>query len=264
MANFLYYLPGASKLPKDTIATDLGLERVLGDVKGFQTCGCEKGPDGGAGVTFRPSGTDTPEAPTLYRPSEQSWFKAENGLYWLGFYNEQRPTPAELERETELRVWPVRLADGNEWNIPVAMYFTEPVLPKVYGADPETGKRIEKDRPGYLEFSKLATAHLECVLEAEGEAAYQYDPDDLYNLAVEAICVQYKLTPFHINALDLLSPQLCMRVAMDTLGEGWIRKILESKKNEELDTSNTECGETDCEDTQAAQMSTSTPLKASA
>ena len=69
-----------------------------------------------------------------YSTESQTWVPTDNPLPkdaadadrpWIGMFNDNRPTPAELLRADALDGHTVRLADGNDWLIPVARGFHE-------------------------------------------------------------------------------------------------------------------------------------------
>jgi hypothetical protein len=67
----------------------------------------------------------------LLNPKKQTWrvwshFKegdVERGTLWVGYWNDRRPGPADLVRD---RLWPTvetaRMADGNDWLLPVLRF----------------------------------------------------------------------------------------------------------------------------------------------
>jgi len=61
-----------------------------------------------------------------YRPEAQTWLPAVKcgdlaaGRYWVGFWNDSPPTPADLQRPYRQAGIRVALGDGNEWLLPMA------------------------------------------------------------------------------------------------------------------------------------------------
>ena len=97
MAGFIYYIPGRSGLVKSAEYPALGLAHIA--TKGEPECrDCRSGPDGTGGAIIVPQHPSAPES--LFKPNEQNWRKAPGGKWWVGYFNAQRPGPADLDRQT--------------------------------------------------------------------------------------------------------------------------------------------------------------------
>lgn len=118
--SFLYYLPGPSDGPmtKEKIeAAGLGYA-LEGSIPA--PWDIAKGPDNGEGRILRfdvPEGIE--EVPAVYEPGNQIFQKSTNGKFWIGIWNGKKPGPLALLRKEPLGGHPVKLADGNEWFVPV-------------------------------------------------------------------------------------------------------------------------------------------------
>lgn len=68
------------------------------------------------------------KAAGLYE-GEQTWRKmpAVEGRpeLWVGYYNDAKPTPSDLKREKLLRGPVLRLADGNDWQVPIVRRYDD-------------------------------------------------------------------------------------------------------------------------------------------
>lgn len=125
-AVFLYFIPDravfdASKLPEVSDHLD-GLKCVVAQIQGAG------GPNGKHGVIIAPYAEKKPDTRVGYYPKEQTWRNA--GPYWLGWFNDAKPGPADLMRGAGFGANGLELADGNRW------IFSPPsMLPKAFGLD---------------------------------------------------------------------------------------------------------------------------------
>lgn len=120
MSGFLYFVPHVREAPSAQRLIELGLAdaahrdcgRVLpGHSNNAVNDG--KGPGGAGGWIVGPVGEVSP-----YQPAAQTWVPGER--WWLGFWNERKPTPADLLRTDWQRGTEVTLGDGQGWTVPVA------------------------------------------------------------------------------------------------------------------------------------------------
>lgn len=114
MAQFLYFLPGASGLDlgKSNLCAGYGLEEMAGGGKPGERRNA-RGPEAQEGILVRAAAE---ERPLEYAPDRQTWANA--GKYWIGMWNDAKPGPEDLGRETMLRGLPMPLSDHNTWQIP--------------------------------------------------------------------------------------------------------------------------------------------------
>jgi len=121
----LYFLPKFTGL----VNLEVGRRHALGYAFESESFACNDtaaGPDGGPGTTFAVGGDGVV---VTYPPDQVTWQKHETADYWVGL---ERPhTPGDLAREEMLPGHWVRLADGQDWLVPVAR-----------GAGEEDGKPV--------------------------------------------------------------------------------------------------------------------------
>jgi hypothetical protein len=128
--NFVYFIPGENR---PVIGWE-DLPKRLHSVLQPSPISCKKTPNGPKppGLLFSPVPSDPEgvESHTLYEPEKQFW--EDHGEFWLGAYKNALPTPADLRRPGKpIEGHPVKLADGNEWLMPVVgPYFSK--LPRVF------------------------------------------------------------------------------------------------------------------------------------
>ena len=129
--HFQVYIPNAPPGANPQILADAGLADLAGDaafvdqaiperVSGVGQCP----PSGrGALITWPSSGGVLKHG---YRPDEQTWWPSldrveDQPRYYVGIWNDSRPTPADLARRPQFGGHPVRLLDGHEWLTPAAV-----------------------------------------------------------------------------------------------------------------------------------------------
>lgn len=112
----------------------------------------EGGPDGGGGMLVYDERCKQPLAEI---DPAQTWVPClaaegvDEGAYWIGFWTDQRPGPSDLQRQELLESFPVLLADGHEWAIPIA-----PLLPKRLTLNRVTGEQEEAVMDVHREFDE--------------------------------------------------------------------------------------------------------------
>lgn len=127
MAGFLYFRAGDTRpITRDLIAK-YGLGYAFtGGLTNRPTSSTS--PSGTPGLVFadasRQEGQDVG-----YHPDRQTWRKLPRvegrPELWVGYWNEAKPGPSDLERTPMLRGPKVRLADGNSWQIPIVRRFDD-------------------------------------------------------------------------------------------------------------------------------------------
>ena len=227
MAGFLYYLPELDRSIKidDARAAGLGYafaRRICGNT--FHTTE----PFGGPGVVF----ADPDRVAKIGFYKEQTWRPVPGKPYWIGFYPERRPGPADLARPKMLDGHFVRLADGNDWLVPVARGWHDEdggagwyhAVPRTADLD-DAGNWIQGDVVAeYRELWDLATAWWDVKAaaadavadDAGGErVAVPWSLNTLagsLDAAVAALAVNYRLSKFEVAALGLFDTHSAQRI----------------------------------------------------
>jgi hypothetical protein len=136
MAGFLYYFPDAPKplTSRETAGhiTECGLEPIFRDGS-WPRVEVNAGPDNMKGQIVAIDPGPKGKAPACgYYPNDQEWREVKRvgySTYWIGWMRDARPGPDDLARPRQLRGWPVRLADGNQWMVPVVYPSERATLP---------------------------------------------------------------------------------------------------------------------------------------
>jgi hypothetical protein len=235
MAGFLYYLPEFDRSLRIEDARDAGLGYAF-DRGAFSASTFHASePFGGEGVIFA-----DPEAVSKvgFYPG-QTWRPCPGRPFWVGYYDEARPGPADLARGRQLAGHYVRLADGADWLVPVARGWSDDetnpgwfhAVPRLAAID-EAGEWISGDVvPEFRQLWELAVAYWDAraeaaaaVTDAGGEgarAAVELRIDTfggLLDAAAFALGTNYRLSKWEIAALGLFdtsSPQAILDAVVD-------------------------------------------------
>ena len=202
MAGFLYAFDGREQVPGAQLE-EVGLADIIGPVNAQRH---NAGGPNGTDCMLIVAGTDA----TLcgYKPDEQTWTRSISGEYYIGFYNDNRPAPADLAREEQVTGYKVKI-DGCEWVIPLARVFPEGTrLPQTLLMGPE-GTVIQKIIPKYAEFAKKAEILWEDmqILLGLAEGKPKLSGAESWLMAAEAFKLNYRVGTDEINALELITTQ---------------------------------------------------------
>jgi len=210
-----------------------------------------KGPDGkssGVLLTALPKG----KAPkrVVYAPDFQRWRKVRNAPeLWAGVDTEHPPTPADLARPRETRGYPVELADGNSYTVPIIR------SPTMVTALPQ---EMTYDEDG--EFTMSLCEEYAELWEATGkvwDGVYEPAADEekrglLYEeclaYCLRFLAINYRIGRYEQMVLRLLTTENCIEVLQSAVDFPQFMQMVEaeSKKNAPTvaGTTNTEPGET--------------------
>lgn len=158
-----------------------------------------RGPDGGNGVIF---GWPVNGAlcPLSFQPDEQTWIPAvafgglEAGRYMVGFWNDRRPTPGELQRPRFIAGNLVALGDGNEWSVPNCSQ-----IPHAWAADDDGVWRL-KVKAEFRSIVERAKAWETVFRTSSGVPA-----GDALEFALQALSINYRMTREVATFLELFT-----------------------------------------------------------
>lgn len=209
MAGFLYYFPNAVSAPtKETLPDQLS--GILDGVS-LSTRQVNCGPDRMKGYV---ACVDDGSTRCGFYEDQQTWVKT--GDLWTGYYRDQKPGPADLERTPYLEGYPIILCDGKPWVIPVALgkYTT-----LQQGFRVVDGNEVEYITvPGYEYIVETA----KIIRSASDEDADSLEaPDiDITKFAVTLLAVNYRVGLWEcsvelLNLLDLTRAALLIYASID-------------------------------------------------
>lgn len=190
--------------PSRAMLKERGFPADLCDIAGMPGAQVLSGPDGKSGTLFHCAtigylATPEPWTPLRFDPNTQQWFERGNGI-WFGW--ETRPTPKTLRRKVTLPGHPVKLRDGNEWEIPYIRFLSgEPGLPRVF-------RWVEKQSQPVLpeEYQKLFEWACRVWDVATGQKKEPDPPDaELYPYVCQALRLNYRIEECEVGALGLIA-----------------------------------------------------------
>lgn len=196
---------------------------------------CAKGPGGKAGVlvTFEPG-----NAPRSYEADSQTWLEAPpdgdlpKGRYWVGYANDRKPSPEDLQRRELIDGGPVILADNKIWIVPCCEY-----APKRLTRDPDTGneKRVVTD--AHKHWVDWTNALYQTFVSEDFHQLVEKDrivriPN---GLAYAALCLSknYRVNMDVIDLLGLVGEYQAFDIARTATGLALIEQLLLQKKSSE-------------------------------
>ena len=193
MNDLLYYIP-AKKVVTPEMAGSLGLGYAVSHT-GIDCVEISPGPDQQHGVLFRFSAGG-------FNGSERAkWEQIPNSTAWLGFDPAHPPSPADLARPKQMNGHFVRLADGNDWLVPVARAISGasplPRRMKWDGSQWQTGDLLAQ----YTELFAQACRAWDTIVGATSDGLATFT--DECNLAAMALAINYRIGPAEISTLGL-------------------------------------------------------------
>jgi len=242
MAGFLYAIANVNTVK----AADLegaGLTGIFGQSKtpsdkGLPYCQryTTKGP-GGQACSLISLGEDAGKL--HFKPEQQHWQKSMNDKYWLGFYNDDRPTEKDLRRKRQLAGHEIELIDGGKWLIPIARMISRgSTLPQTLILG-KNGEVITEELSEYAEFSSRVGQlweDFQCENKwKEGEP--KLTVTERMQLVIEALAWNYHIGADEVNLLKLITTQniselLAAIIDVPTLIEAAKQMADEKKKGE--------------------------------
>jgi hypothetical protein len=217
MGQFLYYLPGSDKPPHECVKA-AGLDDRLGGYGHGEVVG----PNGVKGwlVGAGKLGGYKPESQTWSGPFGDSGF-------WIGFYNDDRPTPAELARPRQVRGSDVTMLDGHDWLIPAARFAPSAMIVR-------DGQVVLTP----LELKRRLWARVEQVtpyiFDTDGDGEMEWI--DILTITAECLTANYRVSrdpAQELSALGLMSSDNAIEVLQALVDIAAIQRIAEGQKNTE-------------------------------
>jgi len=154
------------------------------------------GPEGKQGlILVHGSGTKL-----AYKPDEQTWAGPfAEGRLWIGFWTNDRPTPADLERGDLMPANEVTSADGSAWKMPIARFAPRAMLVKDGKLTFEPGGMWER-----------LWAHVEKLVEnsvyngSEDKTSIEVDLLRALEIIADALSINYRISSDPAQELSLL------------------------------------------------------------
>lgn len=225
------YLPGKRRaLPEVLDESGAGWFRDPADSLAWTEI-IEGGPDGGGGML---AFDDRSRVPVAQIAPGQKWVPCiaqedvESGSYWVGFWEENRPLPEDLQRKELVESFPVALADGREWLIPIAH-----LLPKRFTLNRVTFEQEEVVLSEHRDFYQRSNELFEYLVSDEfhdrlEEKLQVVIPGGL-RYAADALAKNYRVNLDAVDALELIGHAEAIEIAGIATGLKMVAEV--SKKN---------------------------------
>lgn len=202
------------------------------------------GPEGETGVFFLFSTVHGADA-VLAKVNKDSaeWVEVPETGAWFGYLKANRPVPSDLLREETLEGYNVRLADGNEWVIPIARYVLSnddssplPKSMRYNGGKWEPGNVL----PMYQKFFEDACKVWDVI--SDEKTAGKFDVSTECDLSATAIGFNYRISATEISALGLIDTRNQLAIVKAIVD--W-PMLEEAKKKLDTEDSNSAPGNSD-------------------
>lgn len=192
-----YFFPGENAAPVEVFRA-AGLGHLFDGRTSSSWAGMSPGP-GPGGAPGAVATVGTPPHPVCVEGIE--W--QDCGRYWLGHNPASPPTPAELERDDAVDGHFVRLADGNDWLVPVARHYDGSTpLPRPIRWHHERGFEPGEVVKRHRDLFAGAQLVWDALMGADESGAYTVNTE--YDLLAVALGTNYRIGPAEIGALGLL------------------------------------------------------------
>lgn len=219
MAHFLYFVEDMHAFSQSGLEA-AGLSYAIGD--GCTRSECRTGPSNVGGMVLTKSGR------CGYYPEQQTWRRMRDKV-WVGITNDSPPTEEETRRPKLLASFPVEMASGQSWQVPLAFewyerddrYAYEPSLPAYSELDDAGRWTRGAVRPEYARLWEIASFAWDVYFGGESPDGKELAASDARAMAAEVLAVNYRVGPWECSLLRLFDDP--PRVAIDVLKAccGW-------------------------------------------
>jgi hypothetical protein len=220
MAGFLYFIPDVNGVDDATLKR-VGLEHLLGAPRRFGRM--DRGPAGGPGCLVDLA--TGPDAPALaWVADAQQWPECPNAGFRIGFTKGAAPGPRDLQRADLIDGYPVTLADGNEWIVPLARVFATGRAVECRMRLGEGGRWVAAEAVerlvGVEAVASGIWAGLEAQFQLNAELAAASKPLNPVTIsidvdaAISGLAVNYRIGKFEVSALGLFTPSIVKDVLL--------------------------------------------------
>jgi hypothetical protein len=238
MAHWLTYIPGES-IEEPIVLEAAGCGGVWreGDSRPQFAHLKNDGPDGDAGMLVLPfHSTDTEHDPVLAYHSDdrQVWHCHPGEKHWIGWETNRPPTPEDLARTEMIPGAALPLGDGNRWVLPNYSLLVHRIA---IGKDGQPEKRSEYENAELHQSSLEMLAMLEASLGGDLDGG-AWDFKAAFAFVCEALQRNYRLTPFLVGELGLLTEEILFTAASFVCDWDRIQALQAELQKKTLETEN--------------------------
>jgi len=187
---------------------------------------------------------DLPDDPvslprTVYDPSTQTWRRVGQMQLWIGWNNDQPPTPETLARSEQFEGPKAMLADGHWWQIPNGMR-----LPYTFDRD-ENGEVIKRRQAKIQDiYERTVWAFGECrELASVDVPITEKNAGPLGDYCGWLLSLNYRITPAMVWALDLLDQETIWNTMVASTDIQAINRLIDSLSGQSGNQGATEDGQ---------------------
>lgn len=254
MATFLYFIPNPKRRGTRIDYAAHDVDYAFGGETAEDVPLSGSGPGGERGniarVSGRSIGPNGQELPLAYLSDRQTWRRVGGTKAWVGYWNEAKPTPADLARP---RITPgptVELLDGNPWTVPLAticapsadkVFVRYIELPSVTDCDDDgkwTSDRVEARCARILEIAEEIWPKAYANSDLDGRLSIDFG--DQRDLALEVLQHNYRIGKSEIGALSLCTTELLNQILLELVdfptAIEFLKKKLAATASETCDT----------------------------
>ena len=228
----IYFSPSGSVTP--AIAKQIPLER-------YAEKQVESGPNGQGGILMGSAESGRSHAELRYDKGKQTWQQCHGSELWVGFWNDKKPTPEQLQKPKQLDGPELQLCDGQRWKVPILRRYLDSgegvavlpceSVPQTIRQDPESGKFVYGQvLPEYQDIWMAGHQFAEEWLHAlvDDEAT---DPSSL-ELAFKLLGVNYQACTSAVSVMELLTADLANEIVIEALQLRRYVELLSKKKQD--------------------------------
>lgn len=239
---FLYYLPGIDKADHDVLNAH-GLAYAFAEHKSNPTVnGVPNGPDGKAGAVILGIGCKD----FRYVKDMQTWRKffshAHKKEVWVGYWNNDKPGPADLLRADAINGHKVRLADDRQWVVPLARALNQSdaglqfscMLPE--SIDWKDGQWVTGGvMPRYTKLWDIAQAFWDELrgTNPDNDGAARFEFQNAFDQAMFVLQVNYRISPFEVSLLQLFDQNAASSILQALIDWPTFMAILQKKTSDQ-------------------------------
>lgn len=249
----LYFLPGiftAQLAPGGQLSRSLlaarGLGEVLEDIRSLDDLAhadlATLGPGGKSGVIISAIPVESRELPRRlgYYPQDTAieWLSFNGGLIWAAIDKNYPPTPADLARHKMLDGYPIEMADGQEWIVPILRRWPAgTALPQDWEWD-DAGQFVQRIKARYQRIwessSKTASEFF------DSPSGHRINLPDATQRILDALALNYRLGRHEQRLLHLVDSTNWEDALAATVDLPKVFALVAQKKTEI--TGQAECG----------------------
>ena len=234
----LYYLPNVANITQEAVQA-AGLAYAFEGKPRFAPV--LRGPfDGPAGVVCCDARAPRADRLGLYE-DQQTWRKIPQSSGCVGYWNDQRPGPADLVRRAPLAGHAVELADGKLWQCPAAVQWQDGdqltrtvTLPHGLDLDDAGEWVVGAILPDHAKLWEIAqrwqTFYASRYTDEPGET-FEADIElaEVFDDACACLAANYRLARIEVAMLGLMTEISAARVLNALIDEPGLAAILQKK-----------------------------------